>query len=297
MNVVVSGSSGLIGSALVAAVRSEGHHVRTLVRREPRGPDEVGWDPATGELDPRSLAGVEAAVHLAGAGIGDRRWTAAYKQTLLDSRLQSTRLLATSLAQLEPRPRVLLSASAVGFYGDTRDRVVDETAAAGQGFLADVCVAWEAAAAPAREAGLRVCELRTGIVLSRHGGALARLLPIFRAGFGGRIGSGRQYQSWIALSDEIAAIRFLLEQDSLSGPVNLTAPHPVPQAEFARTLGAVLHRPALLPAPGPAVRLAIGPFADEGVLAGQRVLPAVLTAAGFRFGYPQLAEALTAELR
>lgn len=296
MKIVVSGASGLVGSALVPALREDGHEVVTLVRREPRGTDEVRWDPATGQLPPTGLSGVEAAVHLAGAGAGDRRWTRSYRRTILDSRVQGTTLLSRTLAQLHPRPRVLLSASAVGWYGDTGDREVDETAPQGAGFLADVVGRWEAATRPAEEAGIRVCRLRTGLVLSTRGGVLAKQLPVFKAGLGGRLGSGRQYQSWISLPDEVAAIVALLGAEGVSGAVNLVSPEPVTNAEFTRTLGAALRRPAFLVVPASALRLAFDGFADEAILAGQRVRPRVLETAGFTFTHRDLAGALHAVL-
>lgn len=295
MDILISGASGLIGSALVPVLRSEGHSVRTLVRRAPRADGEIRWQPDAGVLDPADLAGLDAVVNLAGAGIGDHRWTPAYKRTVLDSRTLSTELLSRTLAALTTPPAVLLSGSAVGFYGDTGDREVDESSPRGGGFLADVCVAWEAATAAASEAGIRVCHLRTAIVVSGAGGAFARLTPLYKAGLGGRLGSGRQYQSWISRTDEVAAIRFLLDSP-LSGPVNLSAPNPRRQGDVAAALGRVLHRPALLPTPGLALRVALGPFADEGILAGQRVLPRALSAAGFTFRYEQLEAALEAEL-
>lgn len=295
LRIALTGASGLIGSGLAARLRAAGHQVLTLVRRAPRSPSEVGWDPAAGTLDATALAGVQAVVHLAGAGIGDKRWTPAYRQLVLDSRVSGTRLLAGALAGLDAPPRVLLSGSAVGFYGDTGDQPVDESSPAGTGFLAQVCQQWEAATAPAEQAGIRVCHLRTGIVLSAAGGALAKQLPLFRAGLGGRLGSGRQYLSWVALDDELAAIEFLLTA-RVTGPVNLTAPNPVPQQDFARLLGRAVHRPAPWPIPAAALRLALGEFATEGVLAGQRVLPAALTSAGYRFALPDLAGALQAAL-
>lgn len=296
MRIVVSGASGLIGSALVPALRADGHAVLTLVRRPPAGPGEVQWDPAAGQLEATALAGVEAAVHLAGAGIADKRWTASYKQTVLRSRVDGTRLLSERLAALDPRPRVLLSASAVGWYGDTRDREVDESAAAGEGFLADVVRQWEAATQAARDAGIRVCQLRTGIVLSPDGGALSQQLSLYRAGLGGPLGGGRQYQPWITLFDEVAAVRFLLTATQVSGPVNLVAPQPVPQREFAKTLGRVLRRPALLPTPGLAVRALYPGFGAEGVLAGQRCVPRVLEKAGFTFASRDVESGLRAVL-
>ncbi|MBL7502538.1 TIGR01777 family protein [Frankia sp. CNm7] len=324
MRIVVSGASGVLGSALVPALRADGHEVITLVRRPPRGPDEVRWNPGGGELDRAALGDVDAAVHLAGAGIGDRRWTADYRREILDSRVQGTRLLATTLAAGVParsaaEPVVLLSSSAVGWYGTAADDPVDESAPAGTGFLADIVRAWEESATPAAEAGVRVCLLRTGPVLAASGGILARQLPLFRLGVGGRLGSGRQWVSWIGLDDWVAAVRFLLAAGAapdttdaatgmttgasvtergraIAGPVNLVAPCPVTGAEFARALGAVLRRPAVLPVPRLALRAVVGEFADEGVLASQRVVPRVLTDAGFQFQHPELAGALRALL-
>lgn len=296
MKIAVTGSSGLVGSHLVTSLQNGGHEVLSLVRRAPRQPGEVRWDPAAGKLDPADLAGVDAAINLAGPGIGDKRWSPAYKTQVRGARVDATRLLSTVLAGLDPKPATLLSASAVGFYGDTGDRADEESAPAGAGFLAAVCVDWEAATAPAQTAGIRVCHLRTGIVLSRAGGALKKQLPLFQLGAGGPMGSGRQYQSWITLDDEVRAIEFLLTAE-VRGPVNLTAPNPVRQREFATALGRALHRPALLPAPGFALRLAIGEFADEGVLAGQRVLPRALSEAGFSFESELIDAGLAAALR
>ncbi|MBL7551566.1 DUF1731 domain-containing protein [Frankia sp. AgB1.9] len=372
MQIVVTGASGLLGSALVPALRADGHVVVTLVRREPRGPDEARWDPDGGQLDASVLAGVDAVVHLAGAGIGDHRWTESYRQKILDSRVHGTRLLAGALAARRSasgvgeaggaseaggvgeaagdggRPVVLLSASGTGWYGVSADEPVDETAPAGTGFLADVVRAWEAATAPAADAGVRVCLLRSGVVLAGRGGVLARQLPLFRLGVGGRLGSGRQWVSWISLDDWVAAARFLLatggradggsavsgsavsgsavsgsavsgsavsgsavsgsavsglavsgpadDGSAVAGPVNLVAPGAVTGAEFARTLGTVLRRPAILPVPRLALRAVVGGLADEAALASQRVVPRVLTDAGYQFRHPELAGALRAVL-
>ena len=298
MKVAVTGSSGLIGSALVPALRADGHEVLRLVRRTPRTADEHRWEPAHDRLPPGLLDDVDAVVNLAGVGVGDRRWTAKHKQAVLSSRVDSTatvsRALAEAVAADPDRPRVLLSGSAVGFYGDTGERVVDESAPAGRDFLADVCVQWEAATAPAASAGVRVAVLRTGLVLGR-GGLLGRLSPLFRLGLGGRLGSGRQYVPWISLRDEVDAIRFLLTAP-VTGPVNLTAPEPVTNVDFTAALAATVHRPAVLAVPAPALRLVLGEFADVGVLAGQRAVPAALRSAGFRFGDEDLQAALATAL-
>ncbi|ABW11216.1 domain of unknown function DUF1731 [Parafrankia sp. EAN1pec] len=295
MKVAVTGSSGLIGSALLPALRGDGHEVVTLVRRPPRAPSEIRWDPAAGTLDAAALAGVDGVVNLAGAGIGDRRWTAAYKQTLRTSRIDGTRLLAEALAGLDPRPRVLLSGSAIGWYGTnagSAGAALDETAPPGTGFLAELARDWENATTAAQEAGIRVVRVRTGIVLSGRGGTLQRLLPIFRRGAGGRLGSGRQWLSWISLADTVDALCFLLEADGVRGPVNLVAPTPVTNAEFTSALARTLRRPAFAQVPRFALRLALGEFADEGPLASQRLAPATLVDAGFRFNHSDLATAL-----
>jgi uncharacterized protein (TIGR01777 family) len=283
MRIVVSGASGLIGTALVAQLRTAGHDVLTLVRRPTHSRAEIRWDPAEGLLDVGALAGVQAAVNLSGAGIGDRRWTDSYRRALVDSRISSTNLLATALAKLDPLPSVFLSGSAVGYYGNRDDETITEGTSAGTGFLANLCKRWEASTAPADEAGIRVCHLRTGLVLTRQGGLLGRLLPLYRLGLGGPLGSGQQWQSWITLEDEIGAIEFLLTAD-VAGPVNLTAPDPVRQRDLARAIGHAVHRPAVLPAPAFALRAAVGGFADEGILASQRAVPTVLTDAEYGFG-------------
>jgi uncharacterized protein (TIGR01777 family) len=294
MRVVVTGTSGLIGSALVPALRADGHEILALVRREPRRADEIQWDPAAGRLDPGALAGVDAAVHLAGAGVGDRRWTDAYKKTIRDSRVLSTQLLAERLAGLEPRPKVLVSASGMGIYGDSGDVPVDETAPAGSsGFLAGVAQEWEAATAVAADAGIRVCHLRTGLVLSSRGGAMARMLPLFKLGVGGKLGSGRQWWSWVSLADEIGVIRFLLDADGVRGPVNVVSPNPVTNAEFVQALGRAVHRPSLLPVPAFALKAVLGEFSSE-ILDSLRVVPGVLTKAGYPYVHPELDRALAA---
>jgi uncharacterized protein (TIGR01777 family) len=279
----------------VPHLRAAGHEVIRLVRRDPAAPEEVRWDPARGQLNPADLAGVDAAVNLSGANVS-QRWTQASRRAIRDSRVESTALLAETLASLSPLPKVLLSGSAIGFYGDTDDRLVDEDGPRGDGFLADVVGDWEAATHPAMSAGIRVCRLRTGIVLARQGGALRLQLPIFKLGLGGRLGNGRQFTSWITLEDEIAAIGFLLTADDVSGPVNLVAPNPVTNREFTKALATALHRPAVAAVPPVALRLVFGGFAEEGLLIGQRLTPRVLTGAGFAFRHPDLAEALESVL-
>jgi uncharacterized protein (TIGR01777 family) len=296
MDVVVTGSSGLIGTALVEALRAHGHRPVRLVRRPAGGDDELTWDPGAGTIDAGGLEGVDAVVHLAGAGIGDHRWTDAYKREVLTSRTAPTALLARTLAGLRRPPSVLLSGSAVGYYGASETETFTEASPAGDGFLAEVCVAWEEATAPAAEAGIRVAHLRTGIVLSPRGGALRKTLPLFRLGLGGRMGSGRQWWSWIALDDEVGAILHLLGTP-VSGPVNLTAPAPATNAEFTRALGHVLHRPTLLPVPAFGPKLVLGAeLADALLFSGQRVLPTVLQSSGYAFAHPELDGALRAVL-
>lgn len=293
MKIAVTGASGFLGSALVPALRSDGHEVLRLVRRAGRAPDEVRWDPAAGQLDGSALRGVEAAISLAGAGVGDKRWRPAYKQVIRSSRVDTTSTLSRALAALDPPPRVLLSGSAIGYYGDTGARAIDESGPAGATFLAGVVRDWEAAARPAQDAGIRVVFLRTGLVMDSSGGAFARLFPLLRLGLGGPLGSGRQYWSWITLADTIRAMLFLLADDTLEGPVNLTAPEPVPNRELVRALGRAMHRPTLVPAPRPALRLVVGEFAGE-ILLSQRVLPRRLLDAGFAFESPDIATAARA---
>ena len=296
MKIAVTGASGLIGTPLVAALRADGHDVVRLVRGGSAGtPDARPWDPARRQLDPAAIADRDAVVHLAGAGVADKRWTAAYKQTVLDSRVDGTTAVAQAMAAAQG-PKVLLSASAIGWYGDTGDRLTDETGPSGEGFLAEVCRQWEAATAPAERAGVRVAHLRTGIVLSGKGGALKKQALAAKAFAGAPLGSGRQWTSWISLDDEVAAIRHLLTAD-VSGPVNLVGPAPVTNREFTRVLNRVVHRPTFpLPVPAPVLRAVLGPFADEGVLIGQRLAPAVLERSGFRFAHPDLESALRASL-
>ncbi|HEY1281276.1 MAG TPA: TIGR01777 family oxidoreductase [Acidimicrobiales bacterium] len=293
MKVAVTGSSGFIGTALTAALGAAGHDVVRVVRGDGGGPGTARWDPKAGTIDAAALAGVDAAVHLAGAGIADHRWTDDYKRELVSSRLDGTSLLARTLARLDPRPAVLVSASGIDYYGDRGDDVIDETASKGTGFLSDLCARWEAAADPAREAGIRVAHTRSGIVLSPRGGALKKQLPLFKLGLGGRFGSGRQWQSWIALDDEVGAMLHLLTTD-VAGPVNLTAPNPVTNADFTTTLGAVLHRPTLLPVPSFGPKLLVGSeLADVLLYESKRVVPRVLQGSGYPFRYPTLHAALT----
>lgn len=298
MKVAVTGASGLIGSALTAALRAGGDQVVTLVRRTPSSASEIAWDPLTrlGSLEPGILDGTDAVVHLAGAGVADHRWTESYKEEIRSSRAQGTTALTEFLAAMDQPPAVLLSGSAVGWYGDTGGREVDESAPAGSGFLAGVVREWEAAADPAREAGIRVATLRTGLVMSRHGGVLAKSLPPFRLGLGAKLGSGTQYMSWVSLDDWIRAARFLVDHEEISGPVNLTAPNPVTNAAFTTALAGALHRPALLSIPSPVLAIALGGVTSD-LMTSARVLPRVLGEAGFGFTYPGLDGALAAELQ
>ena len=291
MRVAVTGASGLIGSALVPELRAQGHDVIRLVRRAPSAADEVRWDPTTGEVDLDGLAGVDGIVHLAGAGVGDHRWTDDYKAEILNSRVQGTQTIARAAAALDPKPAVLVCGSAIGFYGDTGDRAVDESAPQGPGFLADVVAQWEAAAAPAVDAGIRVPFARTGLVVSSRGGAWKRILPIFKAGLGGRLGSGQQYWSYISIRDEVAALIALLTDERYAGPVNLTAPNPVTNADVTKAMGEVLSRPTVLPVPGFALKVALGEFSSD-VLGSQRVLPAVLEESGFTWSDSTIASAI-----
>jgi len=291
MKVIVSGASGLIGTALVSALRDEGCSVVRLVRRAPKGPDEARWQPRNRSIDTRELEGADAVVHLAGAGVGNRPWTESYKEEIRSSRILGTSTLATALAALKSPPPVFVCGSAIGFYGDTGDRETTEQDPHGAGFLAELAVDWEAAAQPAADAGIRVVHPRTGIVLAPKGGILGMMLPAFRFGLGARLGDGGQWFSWISLRDEIAALRFLIESE-LSGPVNLTAPLPVTNAEFTKAVGAALKRPTPLFVPTPLLKLAPGGFAQESLLISQRILPRRLLDAGFAFQDPALAPAL-----
>lgn len=291
MHVAITGSTGLIGSALVDALSAGGHEVTRLTRRAPRQADEARWDPQGGALDPSVLRGVDAVVHLAGAPIG-RRWSTAQKARIRESRVLGTDLLARTLASMDDGPGVLLVSSGVNYYGDRGDEVLTEDASPGEDFLARVCISWEAAADPAREAGIRVVHLRTGVVLSGEGGVLGPQLPLFKAGLGARLASGRQFLSWITLDDMLGVIQHALRSDSLAGPVNAVAPNPVRNAEFTRTLARVLSRPAFLAVPRFAPRLVLGEMADALLFASVRVVPERLEADGYRFQHPDLEEGL-----
>jgi uncharacterized protein len=291
LDVLVSGPTGLIGSVLVPALEEGGHRVRRLTRSGGSAENTVWWDPSAGEIDTGRLDGIDAVVHLAGEKIVGR-WTPAKKARIRESRVRGTRLLAKTLAGLPEPPAVMVSASASGYYGDRGNELLSEESAPGGNFLAGVCQEWEAAANPAREVGVRVVHPRFGIVLSTAGGALATTLPIFRLGLGGKIGSGRQYWSWVVIDDVVGAILHALEEDSLKGPVNVAVPEPLTNAEYTRTLGRVLGRPTIFPLPAPAARLMLGQVADELLLASQRIEPARLKETGYSYRYPELEGAL-----
>ena len=291
MHVAITGSSGLVGSALVEKLNEAGHRVTRVVRRQPEI-GEMRWDPSKGTIQDGALNGVDAVVNLGGAGIGDKRWTDDYKRELVDSRLRGTKLLAETIAGSETKPTVLLSGSAIGIYGARGDEELVETSELGVGFLAELCEDWEAATAAATAAGVRTVHLRTGIVLSPTGGALKKQLPLFKFGLGGKMGSGKQWQSWVSIDDEVGAIIHLLTSQ-ISGAVNITAPHPVTQGEFAQTLACVLSRPAFLPIPSFGPKILLGAeLADNLLFTGQRVLPAALSADGFTFRHRELEPAL-----
>jgi len=293
MLVAVTGASGLIGTAVVRRLRAEGHQVLRLTRSRPSGPDQLQWDPMAGRLDPDALAKADAVVHLAARNIGDRlRWTAATKRDLLQTRVEGTGLVAVTMAGLAEGPRVLVCASGVGFYGDRGDEVLTEASSGGRGFLADVVRRWEEAADPARAAGLRVVHLRTGPVQTAAGAGLPKQALMFRLGIGGRLGSGRQWLSWISLDDIAGAYLHALTREDLDGPVNAVAPNPVTNAEFTATLARVLHRPAVLHVPAFGPRLVLGEAADELLFVSQRARPARLLATGYRFQFPELEPAL-----
>ncbi|MDX6354475.1 MAG: uncharacterized protein QOF98_1378 [Streptomyces sp.] len=295
MRIAVTGASGLIGSALTRSLTTEGHEVVRLVRRPPAGPDEVRWDPEAGTVDTAGLAGTEAIVHLAGAGIGDHRWNDARKKVLRDSRINGTAAIARAAASLDTPPAVLLCGSAIGYYGDTGDAWADEDSPVGEGFLAELVQDWEAAAEPARAAGIRTAHARTGLVVAKEGGAWEPLFKLAKVGLGGRMGNGRQFWSYIALHDELAALRHIIDTPELSGPVNLTAPEPLTNREITAAMGRVLHRPTLAAVPGPVLRIALGEFAGD-VLGSQRVRPKRLLESGFAYAFPQINQAIGAAL-
>jgi uncharacterized protein (TIGR01777 family) len=291
MKIVISGASGLIGTQLVAKLSQSGHEVIRLVRRSPKA-GEIQWNPKSGTLDASALEGVDAVIHLSGAGIGDKRWSDGYRKEILDSRTDTTALLAKTIASLSHKPSVFLSGSAIGIYGARNDEQLTEVSTHGTGFLAEVCEQWEAAAKPAVDAGVRTVYLRTGIVLSPKGGALKKLLPLFKLGVGGKFGNGKQWQSWISIDDEIGAIEYLLAAN-VSGAVNLTAPNPVTNAEFTKVLASVLKRPAIVPVPTFAPKILLGgELADALLFTGQRVIPAALNASGYVFKHTTLESAL-----
>ncbi|MDQ8154818.1 MAG: TIGR01777 family oxidoreductase [Gemmatimonadota bacterium] len=290
MRIGVTGASGLVGQRLVPALRAAGHTVLSIGRGA--GAD-VRWHPATGELDPSACAGIEAFIHLAGANVGER-WTPSHRREIRDSRVLGTALIARTAAALTPLPRALICASAVGIYGDAGDTELDESSPPGRGFLAEVGREWEAAAEPARQAGVRTVHLRFGVVLDRRGGALARMLPVFRAGGGGRLGSGRQWMSWLSMDDAVGMIAFALQRDDLAGAMNAVAPSPATNASFTDALARALHRPALFQVPAFALNLMFGEMAQGTLLASQRVIPRRLLAAGYQFRHPTLETALRA---
>jgi uncharacterized protein (TIGR01777 family) len=294
MKVLVTGATGLIGRALCTVLRDRGDEPVALTRT-PRNPGDVGWDPERGALDAAALDGFDAVVHLAGRSIGERKWTPEEKQALLDSRTKGTALLVSALTSLAHPPRVLVSGSAIGYYGNRGDEELTEAAGPGDGFLADLCVQWEAATTPSETAGIRTVRIRTGIVLARDGGALARMLLPFKLGLGGRVGSGRQWMSWIALDDEVGAILHALDHDDVAGACNLVAPNPAPNAEFTATLGRVLHRPTVLPTPLIPLKLRYGgELVEQLLLYSQRVRPGRLLDSGYSFRHPSLDDALRA---
>jgi uncharacterized protein (TIGR01777 family) len=288
--VAIAGSSGLIGAALVYALRATDHRVLRIVRRVPSNSDELFWNPDTGEFDANALRGVDVAVNMCGVNVGSKRWSGAFKQSLRDSRIDPTEVLSEAVA--EAGVGTLINTSAVGYYGDTANRIADETAPPGRGFLAQLCTDWEAATAAAQDAGARVVLTRTGLVLSPRGGMLSRLRPLFTLGLGARLGRGRQYMPWISLEDQVRALLFAIFHDELSGPVNFTGPAPVTNAEFTTAMGRAVNRPTPLMVPGFALRTLLGEFAGEGLLGGQRAIPAALERAGYQFRHNTVGEAL-----
>lgn len=300
MHILISGASGFIGSSLAPRLSAAGHRVSRLVRAKRGDRGGVGatiqWDPDSGILDPSSLSGVDAIVHLSGENISGGRWSKKRRERIRNSRVRTTRLLAETLARMDPRPSVFVHASAVGYYGNRGEDVLTETSGPGTGFLADLCRDWEAASMPAQDAGVRVTRLRLAPVLSSKGGMLAAILPIFRLGLGGRLGSGRQWMAWISLDDLLSVMERALGDSTMRGSINAASPEPVRNADFTRALGRALHRPTLVPAPEFALRMALGAMAEELLLASQRVTPEVLLTGGFRFAHPGLDEALRAAL-
>ncbi len=297
VDVAISGASGLIGSALTVSLLHDGHRVLRLERGGITGDQVIGWDPEAGRIDAPALEGVDAVVHLAGEGIGEKKWTPEQKQRIRESRVRGTSVLAAAVGSREDKPKVFVSASAIGYYGSRGDELLTEKSAPGDDFLSEVCEAWEAETNPARDAGVRTVNIRTGIVLARHGGVLQRLMLPFRLGLGGKQGSGKQWMSWITITDHIAAIRAVIDDNRYEGAVNLTAPNPVTNAEFAQTLAHVLHRPSFLPTPLAALKVRYGSeLVDSLLLVSQRVLPAELEAHGFAFTEPTLEHALASLL-
>lgn len=291
MKIAVTGASGLIGSAFVKAANARGDEVLKLVRRKPKTADQIFWDPTTGQIDHLLLDGVEAIVHLAGAGVGERRWSEKYKKEILDSRVNSTKLIVKAIARMHRPPKVLVSASAIGFYGDTAESSVDENAPAGTGFLAEVCLAWEAAAKTAKQYGVRVVHPRTGLVLSRKGGLLKKLYPLFFFGLGGKMGTGKQFWSCISLNDQVRALFHLIENEKISGGVNLVMPEAVTNKEFVKTLGKIMKRPTIFSVPAIALKIALGEFSSE-VLGSIKVAPSKLIVNDFQFDESNLTSAL-----
>lgn len=298
MEIAISGSTGLVGSELVKALRAGGHKVRRLVRSENEvGADNILWNPRQGIRDLYRLEGIDALVNLSGENIASGRWTRRRKKELYQSRVESTRLLVDRIGRLQKKPSVFVNASAIGYYGDRGDEILDEKSGPGEGFLAELCQAWESEARRAKDKGMRAVFTRFGVILSAKGGALARMLPIFKLGAAGRVGSGRQWMSWIAIPDAIAAIIHALENSDLQGPVNTVSPNPVQNQQFTKVLGKVLRRPTIFPAPAPALKLTLGQMANELLLSSQRVMPKELERTSFQFGYPELEAALREVLK
>lgn len=298
--ILLSGSSGMLGAAIGKALAQNGGGILRLVRRSAGNParslSELRWNPPARQLDAPPLEGLSAAIHLSGANVATQRWTAAYKREIEESRIGTTQLLANTLARLKNPPAVLICASAVGFYGNRGDEILDESSSPGHGYFPGLCVAWENAARPAQEAGIRVVHLRFGMVVGPDGGAMAKLAPMFRLGVGGRLGSGKQWMSWVSETDAVAAALFALENPAITGPINVTAPQPVTNAEFTRELGHAVHRPTIMTAPAFALRLAFGEMADEALLSSTRAVPQRLLQAGFVFAHPTIASAFAAAL-